>query len=286
MRKKRIIISVILLLIVWFCIEFYVDNEMIETTELIVESTEIPESFDGYKILQMSDLHDKELGKDSKRLIEEIGTINPDIIVMTGDMITSNETEFTVFFELAKNLVDKYKVYYIEGNHEQDIAVNYEQEILNYLNDIGVEVLTNKQVTIEKSGEHLNLYGLQYDLDYYLLKNAEDFSEGIIEKALGNANENEFNILLSHNPRFFEEYASWGADLTFTGHIHGGMVRIPIFDIPIFSPDGILFPEYSKGTYLKGESKMIVSRGLGRGKRGFRFFNRPELVVAVLKSED
>lgn len=286
MRKKRTIIFLLLLFIVWFCVEFYIDNEMIGTTELMVQSDEIPKAFDGYKILQMSDLHDKEFGKNNERLIKEVDKIKPDIIVMTGDMVTSNETDFTGFFELVKDLVSRYDIYYIEGNHEQDIAPNYEGEILDYLNDIGVKVLNNKYARLEKSGEHLNLYGLQYDLDYYLLKNANDFTEEIIEDELGNVNKNEFNILLSHNPRFFEEYTSWGADLVFAGHIHGGMVRIPIFDIAVFSPDGILFPEYSKGTYHINESTMVVSRGLGRGKRGFRLFNRPELVVTVLKSEE
>lgn len=286
-RKKRRYI-IILVVILLFTLEFIISKEAITVTENTIESTKIPVSFDGFKIIQISDLHNEEFGKDNKRLLKIIDEMVPDIIVITGDMINRKESDYSVFYHLAASLVDKYPVYYIVGNHEQNLEEEVLEEMLDYIEGLGVYVLDNDKTTIEKDGESINLYGLWFNLKYYRdLSNeyTKDYYFSIrkIEKLLGEVDKREFNILLSHNPVYFDTYSSWGADLTLSGHMHGGMVRIPFLG-GLFSPEQELFPEYDGGVYQDGENTMIVSRGLGSGKAGFRFFNRPELVVITLKS--
>lgn len=286
-RKKRWYL-ILLVVILFFIIELIMSKEVITVTKNIIESDQIPHSFDGFKILQISDLHSKEFGKDNRRLIKSIDELEPDLIAITGDMINRKETDYSVFYELVANLVDKYPIYYIVGNHEQNLDEEVLEEMLDYIEGLGVQVLDNEKVTIEKDGEAINLYGLWFHLRYYRdLSNeyTEDYYFGTkqIKKILGRAEEEDFNILLAHNPVYFDTYSTWGADLTLSGHMHGGMVRIP-FVGGLFSPEQEFFPEYDGGIYEDGYNTMIVSRGLGSGKAGFRFFNKPELVLITLKS--
>ncbi|NLZ48584.1 MAG: metallophosphoesterase [Clostridiales bacterium] len=252
-----------------------------------MKSSQVPNSFDGFKILQISDLHSKEFGKDNRRLLEVIDKVAPNLIVITGDMINSKETDFSVFYKLAVSLVNKYPVYYIVGNHEQNLNEEALEEMLAYIDGLGVQVLDNEKITIEKEGKSINFYGLWFHLRYYRdlsNENTKEYYFGTeqIKKILGEAEEKDFNILLTHNPVYFDTYSTWGADLTLSGHMHGGMVRLP-FVGGLVSPEKELFPKYDGGLYKAGSNSMIVSRGLGSGKAGFRFFNKPELVIITLK---
>ena len=281
--KKKIIIIVFLIIFVLMLIELYIDANWIQTTTFEVSSDKIPSSFDGYKILQLSDLHSKEFGNDNKNLLKEINDANPDIIVLTGDFVTANETDFTVFFELVDKISPKYEVYYITGNHEQALSGSSRKEIFGYLKEKGVRFLSNESVSIQKDDETIDLYGLCYESAYYSERRGNIYTKEMMNKSLGEANLTKFNVLLTHSPTNFEVYKSWGADLTLSGHVHGGMIRVPFIGA-IFSPDEGLMPKYSAGRYQLEDSVLVVSRGLGRGSRGFRLFNRPNLVEITLKS--
>ena len=281
--KKKIIIIVFLIIFVLMLIELYIDANWIQTTSFEVFSKKIPSSFDGYKILQLSDLHSKEFGNDNKNLLKEINDANPDIIVLTGDFVTANETDFTVFFELVDKISPKYEVYYITGNHEQALSGSSRKEIFGYLKEKGVRFLSNESVSIQKDDETIDLYGLCYESAYYSERRGNIYTKEMMNKSLGEANLTKFNVLLTHSPTNFEVYKSWGADLTLSGHVHGGMIRVPFIGA-IFSPDEGLMPKYSAGRYQLEDSVLVVSRGLGRGSRGFRLFNRPNLVEITLKS--
>ncbi len=281
--KKKMMIIVFLIAFVLTLIELYVDANCIQISNFKVRSDKIPSSFDGYKILQLSDLHSKEFGKNNTKLLKKIEKISPDLILITGDMVTANETDFSVFFNLIDNIADTYDVYYVTGNHEQAMSGDRKSEIFNYLSEKNVTFLDNQSVQLTKDGESINLYGLCYDSRYYTNKKGKVYTETLMEDAIGKPSEDGFNILITHNPSKFEIYEAWGADLTLSGHVHGGMVRVP-FVGAIFSPDEGLMPKYSAGEYQINESKLIVSRGLGRGSRGFRLFNRPNLVEITLES--
>jgi predicted MPP superfamily phosphohydrolase len=245
-----------------------------------ITSSKIPESFDGYKILQISDFHSRMFRDGNAGLINEIDKASPDIIVLTGDMVTGNETDFTTFFALIKELAPKYKIYFVPGNHEVVLSLESKQEFLKCFEENNVTFLDNNSVQLEKDGETVNLYGLWYEKKYYTSQ--ELTSEEILNR-MGESDKGKYNILLAHQPKYFPLYQEWGADLILSGHLHGGMVRLPFIGA-VFSPDGELFPKYSAGQYTLQDSVLVVSRGVGIGSRGFRVLNRPELVLITLKT--
>lgn len=285
MRRKRmytIVIVLILLLVV--LLRIYIDNEIPKVSNIEIKSDKLPKVFDGYKIVHLSDLHSKNFGNNNEILIDMIDNESPDIIVMTGDMVTANEKDFTVFYNLVKKLVKKYKIYYIYGNHEGELSLKLKNEITTFLKENGVIILDNDHISIEKNGEEINLYGLCYTQKYYSYKsgNKHIVTENYIKNKLGTIDKKKYNILLTHNPLFFDAYAGYGFDLTLSGHVHGGLIRLPFIG-GILSPERKFFPQYSAGVYEKDDSKLVVSRGLSRGTKGFRFLNRPDIVSITLK---
>lgn len=277
-------IVIVLLLLLVVLLRIYIDNEIPKVSNVEVKSSKLPEVFDGYKIVQLSDLHSKSFSNNNEMLIDMIDKESPNIIVMTGDMVTANEKDFTVFYSLVKELTKKYRVYYVYGNHEGELSLKLKSEITAFLKENGVIVLDNDYISIEKNNEKINLYGLCYTQKYYSYKGGKKhiITENYIKNKLGTIDKNKYNILLTHNPLFFDAYSGYGFDLTLSGHVHGGLIRLPFIG-GILSPERKFFPQYSAGVYEKGNSKLVVSRGLSRGTKGFRFFNRPDVVSITLK---
>lgn len=277
-------IVIVLLLLLVVLLRIYIDNEIPKVSNVEIKSSKLPEVFDGYKIVQLSDLHSKSFGNNNEMLIDMIDKESPNIIVMTGDMVTANEKDFTVFYSLVKELTKKYRVYYVYGNHEGELSLKLKSEITAFLKENGVIVLDNDYISIEKNNEKINLYGLCYTQKYYSYKGGKKHivTENYIKNKLGTIDKNKYNILLTHNPLFFDAYSGYGFDLTLSGHVHGGLIRLPFIG-GILSPERKFFPQYSAGVYEKGNSKLVVSRGLSRGTKGFRFFNRPDVVSITLK---
>lgn len=285
MRRKRMYtIVIVLLLLLVVLLRIYIDNEIPKVSNVEIKSPKLPEVFDGYKIVQLSDLHSKSFGNNNEMLIDMIDKESPNIIVMTGDMVTANEKDFTVFYSLVKELTKKYRVYYVYGNHEGELSLKLKSEITAFLKENEVIVLDNDYISIEKNNEKINLYGLCYTQKYYSYKGGKKhiITENYIKNKLGTIDKNKYNILLTHNPLFFDAYSGYGFDLTLSGHVHGGLIRLPFIG-GILSPERKFFPQYSAGVYEKGNSKLVVSRGLSRGTKGFRFFNRPDVVSITLK---
>lgn len=276
----------------------YAQFNWLEVSEYKISSDKIGNEFDGFKIVQLSDLHSKEFGKNNNTLIKKIKKLNPDIIVTTGDMYNSTNDDGEVFYNLAKELSKDYKIYYIVGNHEQISEVRREESeaskennYIERLKELGVTVLDNDKVEIEREGKKINLYGLEIPLRFYKDKNTATYSgdkpydKSNVEKAIGESDEENFNILLAHNPIYFPVYSSWGADLTLSGHTHGGIIRIP-FKGGLLSPERTFFSKYDGGEFELYESKLIVNRGLGNDTIKLRIFNRPEISVITLKSSE
>lgn len=292
-RRKRKMTGVKIFLIIIFLIfaEFVISNTFLSVTKVTIKDDKIPASFDGYKIVQLSDLHDKSFGKDNSRLLRVIDKQKPDIIVLTGDMINSTDTDFQNLYSFSKQLVGICPVYYIVGNHEQMLSNGLYKDMIGNLKKIGITVLDNEKTTLIKNGKKINLYGLWFNLRYYRnLSNQTAYgsdyylTQDTIDQLIGKANTSSYNILLAHNPVYFDAYSSWGADLTLSGHIHGGMIRIP-FKGGLLSPEIKFFPKYDAGIYENNDNKMFVSRGLGNGTFGIRLFNTPEIAVIVLETD-
>ncbi|MGN1134484.1 MAG: metallophosphoesterase [Oscillospiraceae bacterium] len=262
------------------------DNTHFKTTEYTISSTRLPRSFDGKKILQLSDLHQREFGKNQSMLIEQCKKSNPDYIVFTGDLYSRKQSfdEICRKHIFMRELRKTAPVYYVLGNHEEE-SIEKAEPFIDLLEYDGINVLRNELSRIYIGDEFINLYGLEIDKRYYKNENKTywnlpKLTAADIEKSLGKTDESQFNILLAHSPFYFEEYANWGADIVFSGHCHGGVVRLP-FVGGILSPERTFFPEYTKGVYRHKASAMVVSAGLGK----FRVFNPAEIVSVTLKAE-
>jgi predicted MPP superfamily phosphohydrolase len=288
---KRIVFCIIVFLNIVASIVFVsyiISLFKIDVSKYEVESKKIPKEFDGFKILQLSDLHNRKFNRGNKKLVKKIQNQNPDIIVITGDMVSSNSKGFNGFFDVIKGLDNKYPIYYIFGNHEQRLPIEKQTLIVEKLKEYGVKVINNSSEFIRKDNEYMQIYGLQQSLVYYnnYLKNKKIYSyeEKDIENVFHKIDDSQFNILLAHNPLYFETYEKWGADLVFSGHVHGGIIRIP-FVGGVLSPERTFFPKYDAGEYTINNSEMIVSRGLGYSTINFRVLNNPEICIVELKSE-
>lgn len=272
--KKLIYFSLVLagllLFIVW-------QNNAIGVTNYEYVDTKIPDSFQDFTILQISDLHNKEFGSGQSRLIAASREVQPDIIVVTGDLIDRIITDIPMAMAYIKEAVLIAPVYYVTGNHEHSSRV-YEQ-LKVQLVDAGVTVLENQGVTIEREGDIISLIGVA---DRLTTSN-DQLYKSRLRNLTGNAAA-DFKILLSHRPELFSWYAENDLDLVFAGHAHGGQFRLPFIG-GLYAPGQGLLPQYTIGMYSKNNTSMVVSRGLGNSSiMPVRLFNSPELVVLTLKN--
>ncbi|EJS07772.1 MULTISPECIES: metallophosphoesterase [Bacillus] len=279
MNKKIKRIILIIGILVGISIFLYLQNNLISITEVKITSSKIPSSFKGYKILQISDLHNKKFGDNQDVLIQKVKSINPDIIAITGDLIDSKSYDAEMSMQVIRELVKEYPVYFVTGNHEKWSGKYNSLE--KKLKKQHVTVLRNEHVIIQKGGHEINLLGID-DPEF----NTGDIDEGsIVKDAIVKAKietlPDRYNVLLSHRPEFLEEYAEEKVDLVLSGHAHGGQVRLPFIGGLVAPNQGIL-PKYTAGLYEQQNTSMIVSRGLGNSIIPQRVFNRPEIVVVQL----
>lgn len=269
-----------------------ISQNFFEINNYSLEIQDLPKNFNGYKILHLSDLHSRLFDKDNQLLVNEIKNISPHIIIMTGDMLNGrNKDAGDTCIQLVKQLITFYPIYYVHGNHEllnELITKNTYIDYINNLNLLGVKILDNSKETIQLNGQKINIFGLTLDLQYYWVKIRKNSITNVlpakyIEDKIGYANENEINILAAHDPKYFKQYINWGADLVLSGHIHGGIIRLPHFG-GLLSPDRTFFPKYDSGLYEEKGRKMIVNRGLGNSSLKIRIFNKPELISITLKT--
>lgn len=266
-----LILSVVLFVIA-LAIFLHWNNTALQVTNYTISSKRLPKSFDGFKIVQISDLHNGEFGKDNRNLLNKIREQAPDIIVITGDIVQATPMENALSF--ARQVTQIAVTYYVPGNHEH--RIDY-APLFNGLREAGVILLLNQRATIQKGDQQLNLIGVE-DPTFYPDETMEDKLRPLIQK-------NSYNIVLSHRPEQFDAYVSCKADLVFTGHVHGGQFRLP-FVGGLYAPGQGLFPKYDAGIFESDITKMIVSRGIGNSAFPFRLFNRPEIVVVTLKKAE
>ncbi len=277
---KKIILIIIIAVIITLIISNYISCNTIETSSYIVKSDKIPNEFNNFKILQLSDMHNKYYGENQNELIEKIDEVNPNIIVITGDMVSSKDTDYTNFFEVIENISNKYDIYYILGNHEEDLSNENINKIITKLEENNVNILNNEMQSITIGDACINIYGLskQFKTKNGIIQNIE-----VMDNLLNNIDTKSFNILLVHNPLYFEEYEKYNVDLVLSGHVHGGIIRLPILG-GMLSPNVSFFPKYNKGEYVINNSKLIVSAGIGIGRMPIRLFNNLDIPVITLSS--
>ena len=279
--KKKIIgvlAGLFLALIVWTAW----GNTALELNTYTISSRELSDAFDGYRIAQVSDLHNAEFGEGNQRLLDMLRKAEPDMIAITGDLIDSRKTNIAVALAFAKGAVKIAPCYYVSGNHEA--RVSEYQDLKTGLEAAGVTVLDDTQVKIEVFGESITIIGVDdpsFHADY-LTGDAAVIDKKLSELA---AEDPGFTILLSHRPELFDTYVNHGIDLVLSGHAHGGQFRLPLIG-GLVAPNQGLFPKYDAGLYSEDHTNMIVSCGLGNSIIPFRFNNRPEVVLIELKSQN
>ena len=260
-----------------------IENSRLTVSKYRVTCRSLPREFRGFRILQLSDLHGRRFGKDHEKLLAKIRPLHPDIIFITGDLIDRKERRANQKIELVKKLLKIAPVYISLGNHEVD-SRSRSQPVLDEMARMGAHVLINGKERLYRGYSEIDIYGLA--LPSYFYKNDDGSYDNLppvtraeVEELCGKNDENVFSILLAHSPIPFEEYEKWGADLIFSGHIHGGIIRIPFTEKGLLSPERVFFPQFTYGIYRKFGAYMIVSRGLGK----FRLFNPAEIVLVSLK---
>lgn len=262
------------------------ENHFLQTSRYLVQSQKIPTAFDGFRIVHLSDLHGCTFGHENSRLIRRVAQESPEAVMLTGDLADRQMEHYEKLFQLVKALCAECPVYFVEGNHEEDLSSQKRHLLMDGLGSYGVHLLENRSEELQCSGEKIRISGFRVPLRYYRVsghgKARPKLEAETVSKALGACSPQKYTILLAHNPLSFEAYAAWGADLTLCGHIHGGMIRLPHYGA-LLSPERTFFPRYSEGVYRSQkfpERQMAVSRGLGCGAR---INNIPEIVVLTLR---
>ena len=267
--NRKLLYALLIVLIVGICLLIYGwwDTSRFDVRKTTIELERLPAAFDGFTILQVSDLHDCAYGRDGTALIRAMNSLSMDMIAITGDLLDRHRPDKRDNgYRFAQEAARKGPTCFVQGNHEWRIGW---PKIKADLTERGVRVLETERITLERDGARLDLIGIMEKTDDKQIKSF--VSEGIC------------SVLLAHHPERIEAYAQAGVDLVLSGHAHGGQVRL--FGHGLFSPNQGVFPRYTSGGYRFGQTKLYVSRGAGN--HSFlppRIFDRPEIDLITLKT--
>lgn len=277
--------------VVLTCAESIREQWNFKVTHYQIHTTKMQIDAEAKKIIFLSDLHNHEYGKKNRRLLQAIVKEQPDLILIGGDMLVGKPHRL---LEPALNMVMQLPkiapVYYANGNHEQRMKENTEKyghvfsQYRKKLKDAGVHFLENTSAVEEFDGLRVRMTGVELPSETYDKFRRYHLTKEEIDRQVGTA-ENCYQILLAHNPVYFDTYKEWGADLTLSGHLHGGIVRIPGWR-GVITPQAFLFPKYSGEMTEEDGQAIVVSRGLGTHTINFRLFNVPELVVLEISGAE
>ena len=272
MESLYIIIIILFLILI---LSIIISHIKIDITNYEIKSKKIDKDI---KIIFLSDLHNRNI---LAKLVNIVNNEKPDIIIFGGDMINDEDNKKNYFFDLYNSL-KKYTIYYTFGNHEERMCEENKNVFINSVNKTKIILLNNNRKDLTNN---IEILGLDSEIEKYLKFGKKGLDVNYIYEKLGKIDNKKYNLLIAHNPLEFDSYKKYKADLVLSGHIHGGLVRIP-FIKGILSPDVSFFPKYDSGEYNSNGVKMIVSRGLGYSKRiPFRVFNPAEVVIINLKKE-
>lgn len=270
------------------CIEIFRELHGFQVTKYEIKSDRLRYDKKPVRAVFLSDLHNQVYGDDNEILLRKIRIQNPDYIFIGGDMLVGKSgCSYQHAVDFVKKLAKEYPVYYALGNHEQRMKENpqnYEQHFVDYqkeLIDAGVSFLENQCIFLETRCGKIQLVGFEIPERCYVRFRKANFLKEEMENMIGTTNENVFSVLMAHNPTYMDTYLSWGASLVLSGHLHGGVIRIPGFS-GVISPAFMFFPKYSGGHYQKENADIVVSKGLGVHTIKLRLFNPAEIVVIDL----
>ena len=273
--KLAITLSIVIVIIL-FC---NFQNKHLETTHYTYAAEQLGADLEGYRIVQISDLHNAKFGKNNRKLVDRIRECEPDMIVLTGDLVDSNHTNIDRAVQFVDEIVKICPVYYVTGNHEYWLEKSEYDELMDGLIGAGVVILDDQVVEISRGDAKFRLVGLD----------DKSLADGTLGTLLNNthnvvhedSDEREFTVVLAHEPQYLARYASSGVDLVLTRKKKKKQFRLP-FVGGIVAPDQGFLPKYTAGEYYMNGTEMIVSRGLGNSVIPVRLFNFPEIVCVEL----
>lgn len=289
-RKKYIKSALVLLIVIALLLFCSYQNRHLETTYYTYKAEQLGADLEGYRIVQISDLHNVKFGKNNQKLVDRIRECEPDMIVLTGDLVDSNHTNVDRAVQFVDEIVKICPVYYVTGNHEYWLEKSEYDELMDGLVSAGVVILDNQVVEISRGDAKFRLVGLDdrslADGTLEALLSDESIRNNQAEQKEETADnedsgEKELTVVLAHEPQYLARYAGTGVDLVLSGHAHGGQFRLP-FVGGIVAPDQGFLPEYTAGEYYMNGTEMIVSRDLGNSVIPVRLFNYPEIVCVDL----
>lgn len=276
-----------MMFVLWFFLAFivillvygYLENDHLKVERYGIKDERIKKPL---RIVFLTDLHANEHGQENYKLVSRIRKVNPDILCITGDMVVKNGAHTERVLSLLERLAKEYPVYYSPGNHE--IRLENYPAYKQSLRKLGIHYLENESVFLPDYNVHITGLDLPEEW-YHKVWDKRVLTVEELEKLIPFAGEESaFHLLLAHNPEYFPVYKQWGADLTLSGHIHGGIAILPVLG-GVLSPSLRLFPKYDQGLKEEENHFILISRGLGLHHIKFRFFNRPELSVINLSCQ-
>lgn len=259
-------------------------NARVWNARVEIRDEKIPAAFDGFVLCQVSDVHNEARGEGNAALLRALREAAPDLICITGDFLDSRRTDLDFALELAGQLAEIAPAVYATGNHE---ARRMDLSALEAgLAALGVQVLRDDWMPLARGGEEIALLGLD-DPGFaagedWTLAEGLDQTQARLSALLAQAGD-RFSLVLSHRPELLPAYAEAGADLVLSGHAHGGQVRLPGIG-GLFAPGQGILPRLTSGVHARGETRLVVSRGLGNSAFPLRVFNPPEIVTVTLRA--
>ncbi len=299
MQREIIIYGILVLLILWI----YIEQRLLMTTKYWVISDKLISAKKPIRMILLADLHNRTFGMDNHRLIKRIDALKPDFILAAGDIINKKAVSYPGnAYTLLDQLSEKYKIFYAYGNHEQRMEligkaseaertqeeeVRYHSwvEFKNRLQGKGIVFLDNDSTVLDWKGDKLRITGVSIGPEYFGFQTQKEMDPEYLTTLIGSSPKEAYQLLIAHNPVYFKDYAAWGADLILSGHLHGGMMRLPGVG-GVLSPQAKFFPKYDSGRHEYQKSQLIVSRGLGSHSIMPRIFNIPELVCVELSRDN
>lgn len=277
LRNILIILGILIISAILIVLDSYIN---IDVSHYEIKSDKLNQKYNNYKIMLLTDLHNRDI---TEKLIKIVNEENPNIIVMSGDMINEKVDGFNNFFNLCEKLKDK-TIYYVFGNHEENMSDEKQNKFIEKIKEkTNVILLNNDKIELDDS---FTIYGFSHQVKYYLASTKEKIDLKYIEERIGKIDTNKFNLLISHDPLLYNLYSEYGFDMVLSGHIHGGIINIP-FVGGLLSPDFTFFPKYYKGVNKIGDTNLVISRGLGYGYMiPIRVFNRGEVVIINLMKNE
>ena len=255
------------------CPYLYLERFSVAVRRYRVSIRALPAAFEGFTILQLSDLHDKRFGNGGSELLALLGRERFDLVAFTGDLVVGDHPVLTPALELIAGIkeISDCPIYSVLGNH--DWRLERGAEFNDRLREAGAPVLDNSSVAIERGNQRLWVIGV----DDPVTRRAR------LRQALSATDRHWPRILLAHSPHPYPQAVQRGIDLMLAGHTHGGQVRIPVLGA-VFVPAMGFFPRLDYGLYRSGPTSLLVSGGLGESGLPIRFNMRPEVSLITLSS--